>query len=250
MMAFDDLLGQIVVAFQELDFVEAARLTNHALDKFAHDGLAMEALGLALCNCQDLAGAIRCYERALLCRPLEVKSQYLFSQALLAKGRRAEALLWLDYLAQSLARVPAELLPDLTRAFGQVGWNDLAVLTCQEAALRDPSDHRAIFGIAYYSLRGGSSLRLARGILRQALRLAPGNFWYALHLLQVEYALGDSVAAYHLACQLPADEWPKLGRCCVRPVLQRLLEEFEDHERLRALDDQPLNSSSEGSNCE
>jgi tetratricopeptide (TPR) repeat protein len=250
MMAFDDLLGQIVAAFQELDFVEAARLTNYALEKFADDGPAMEALGLALCHCEDLTGAIRCYERALLCRPLEVKSQYLFSQVLLAKGRRAEALEWLDYLARSLPRVPADMLPDLTRAFGQVGWNDLAALSCQEAALRDPSDHRAIFGIAYYSLRRGGSLRFARGVLQRALLLAPENSWYALHLLQVEYALGDAVAAYRLACQLPDDQWPKLGQSCVRQVLQRLLEEFADHERLRALDDQPLNPSSEESSRE
>jgi pentatricopeptide repeat protein len=122
-------------------------------------------------------------------------------------------------LAKS-SRCPAALLPAIASGLGSVGDNESALEVCRELSRREPMQHEACFGTAFYMRRLAYPVEMIIPVVTRAHELAPHLIHYRVLLASLLASIGEYQEASDLLRHVPPDS----VRC--RSCLRRMMAIF------------------------
>lgn len=211
-----DLLQCCLGFFQRGRVDEASRLAQEAVQAFPDDGELWQLHGLLRQRAGDFDAACDALETAGLLVPLNPAAQCALADCHARAGRRELARDLYKALARNRS-CPTCLLPAVASGLGGTGDASTALEVCQELARREPGQHEAYFGMAYYMRQLGYRVETILPVVTRAHELAPENPVYRVLLASLLAQSGR----YEEACVHLRDVRPTAVRCagCLRRIM-------------------------------
>ena len=212
----EDVLRRRFELYHRGELAHANELSEHALHKFSDDGALWQLDGLVRRDRGDFDGARRALEMASVLIPLNPGAQCALAECY-ARARQPELAHDLyRYLAKS-GRSPTALLSAIASGLGSVGDNESALEVCRELSRREPTQHEAFFGIAFYMRRLAYPVEMVIPVATRAHELAPQFIPYRVLLASLLASIGEYKEASDLLRDIPPDS--VRCRCCLRRMM-------------------------------
>ena len=211
----EDVLRRCFELYHRGELAHASELSEHALHKFSDDGALWQLHGLVRRDRGDFDGARRALEMASVLIPLNPGAQCALAECYARAGQTG--------LARDLARsgrAPTPLLPAVASGLGSVGDSESALEVCRELSRREPTQHEAFFGMAFYMRRLAYPVEMVIPVVARAHELAPQFIPYRVLLASLLASIGEYQEASDLLRDIPPDS----VRC--RSCLRRMMTIF------------------------
>lgn len=209
---------------------EASEMAERAVQGDPEDGRFWQFLGLLRHRQGNYPGACAALETASLLVPLEPSSRCALAECHARAGRKGLACDLYRQLGRD-ERCPTTLLAAVAAGLGSLGENEAALAACRKIVRRDPEQHHAHFGVAFYLRRLGRPLPSVITAVARAHELAPQVSLYRVSLA----VLLDHSGQREEACDLLRDVDPTAMQCrsCLRRAMA-IFQEAGDWERFEA----------------
>ena len=214
-----DVLRRCLELYHRGELAHASELTEHALRKFPDDGALWQLDGLVRRDRGDFDGARRVLEMASVLVPLNPGAQCALAECYARAGQTERARDLYRDLAKS-SRCPAALLPAIAAGLGSIGDHESALEVCREVSRREPTQHEAFFGMAFYMRRLAYPVDMVIPVVTRAHELAPQLVPYRVLLASLLASIGEYQEASDLLRHIP----PGSVRC--RSCLRRMMTIF------------------------
>jgi tetratricopeptide (TPR) repeat protein len=215
----EDVLRRCFELYHRGELAHASELSEHALHKFPDDGALWQLDGLVRRDRGDFDGARRALEMASVLIPLNPAAQCALAECYARAGQTGLAQDLYRDLARS-GRAPTSLLPAVACGLGSIGDSESALEVCRELSRREPTQHEAFFGMAFYMRRLAYPVEMVIPVVARAHELAPQFIPYRVLLA----SLLASIREYPEASDLLRDIPPDSVRC--RSCLRRMMTIF------------------------
>jgi tetratricopeptide (TPR) repeat protein len=215
----EDVLRRCFELYHRGELAHASELSEHALHKFPDDGALWQLDGLVRRDRGDFDGARRALEMASVLIPLNPGAQCALAECYARAGQTGLARDLYRDLARS-GRAPTPLLPAVASGLGSVGDSESALEVCRELSRREPTQHEAFFGMAFYMRRLAYPVEMVIPVVARAHELAPQFIPYRVLLASLLASIGEYQEASDLLRDIPPDS----VRC--RSCLRRMMTIF------------------------
>jgi len=208
-------------------FADAAAISWAWLAAAPDDGQIWQLFGISLWGQQRRAEALPALERASCLAPLFPMASQALADCYVHSGQRELGIDIYRWLVE-WPRCPSVLLPSIAASLNALGAYDLALQACRVLVARDPANHQAHFGIAYYLARLGAPPEELIAPLAAAMDLAPTVLQYRINLAHAWTKLGHPGLADDLLAPIGVEE---LTCACWLKLLRGLFRRIGNHQR-------------------
>src|SRR5262245_33349106 len=226
-MSTEETFQQAIQRFSHQQHAEAAALARQGLEQYPDDARLWQVLGTSLWALKEHAAALTALEMATTLAPLLPLPQRALADCYAQAGKADLAVTIYRHLVECKS-CPTDLLPNVAASLNKLEQFELALQACEQLTQRNPANHQAYFGIAYYLRKLGALPAKLLEPLAMALDLAPQTVHYRINLAFVWAELGDFDLARQILGPVAIDE--VCAPCWLRRM-QAIFERVGDRRR-------------------